>query len=213
MDIRAFPSGPFATNAYVVACPETFKAAIIDPGLDSAPAIVQYLTQMSLKPIAILLTHTHWDHTANVAELKRRYGIPVMVHPLDAPNLREPGSDGLPCWVTVEPVEPDRLLEEGESVEIGNLSFTVIHTPGHSPGGICLYNVKQNVLLSGDTLFKGTIGNISFPTANADAMWQSLKKLERLPAKTTVYPGHGPHTTLKEETWLPEARKIFGSYS
>jgi hydroxyacylglutathione hydrolase len=209
MNIEAFPSGPFDTNAYVAVCPYTKQTAIIDPAPDSYPKIYTYLTDNQWIPSKILLTHSHWDHIADTAKFKNTYNIPVYIHALDAPNLENPGADLLPCWIPIQGVHPDGFLNENDEINIGRLIFKVIHTPGHTPGGICLYCKDQNVLFSGDTLFRGTIGNLSFPTARPQLMWDSLDKLNKLPPKTKVYPGHGPSTTIAEETWLPKARELF----
>ncbi len=209
MNIETFPSGPFDTNTYVAVCNLTKQAAIIDPAPESYPKICAYVTENQLIPSKILLTHSHWDHIADVAKFKHQYAIPVYLHSLDAPNLENPGADLLPCWISIPGVHPDGFLNEGDEIKVGELSFTVIHTPGHTPGGICLYCKEQNVLFSGDTLFRGTIGNLSFPTARPQLMWNSLDKLNKLPSQTVVYPGHGPITTIAEETWLPKARDIF----
>lgn len=199
MNIQAFPSGPFSTNAYVVACSSTKQAAIIDPAPDSAQALEQYLKQQGLMAKAILLTHSHWDHIADVSYLKKQLQAQVYIHPLDAPNLEEPGSDLLPYWVPMTGVKPDVLLKEGQRIPIGKLVFTVLHTPGHTPGGVCFYEPHQHVLISGDTLFKGGIGNLSFPTSQPDLMGASLNKLAKLPSETKVYPGHGSETTIAKE--------------
>jgi glyoxylase-like metal-dependent hydrolase (beta-lactamase superfamily II) len=209
--IQAFPSGPFETNAYVVSCKKTHMASIVDPAPSSATAIVTYLHDKKLTPVAIWLTHSHWDHIADTATLKKRYQIPVYIHALDAKNLEMPGSDGLPCWITIEGVAPDHLLKEGDRLKVGEVEFTVIDTPGHTPGGVCFYSAKEGILLSGDTLFKGTIGNLSFPTARPKLMWSSLDKLASLPPATKVFPGHGPSTTIVEEGWLKDAKKLFGN--
>lgn len=211
MFIQAIPSGPFETNAYVVACPHTKHAAIIDPAPESAAAIEHCLTKNSFIPQKILLTHSHWDHIADVAPLKEHYKIPVYIHPEDAGNLEDPGSDGLPCWYQFDSVTPAGFLNEGDKVSIGNITFTILHTPGHTPGGICLYCPEEKVLISGDTLFQGSIGNLSFATARPKLMWSSLDKLAKLPSETKVYPGHGPATTIGHENWLPRAKEIFGN--
>jgi hydroxyacylglutathione hydrolase len=210
MFVQTFPSGPFSTNAYVVACPQTKQAVIIDPAPDSANAIITSLSEHQLQASQIWLTHSHWDHIAEVSSLKEHYQIPVGIHPLDAANLEQPGSDGLPCWVEIKGVSPHFWLEEGKGVQVGNFPFKILHTPGHSPGSICLYQPQQGLLFSGDTLFKGSIGNLSFPTSQPNLMWNSLNKLAQLPAATVVYPGHGPHTTIGAENWLPHAEEIFG---
>lgn len=210
MIIQAFPSGPFATNAYIIACPQTRQAVIIDPAPGSLAKITDVIAKLSLLPIALWLTHSHWDHIVDTAAFKSQYSIPVAIHALDASNLEQPGSDQLPCWMTIEGVTPDWLLKEGDRLTCGDFEFEVIHTPGHTPGGVCFYCPKEGILFSGDTLFKGTIGNLSFPTCQPEAMWPSLDKLAKLPQHVRVFPGHGPSTTIGEEPWLPKARQIFG---
>lgn len=207
---HTIPSGPFATNAYIVGCEQTKQAIIIDPSPDSAKPIANILSEKQLTPIAIWLTHSHWDHIADTAPLKKAYRIPVMVHPEDAPNLQNPGADSLPCWLSFEGVESYTPIDEGSLLTVGNHTFTVIHTPGHTPGGVCFYCPEEHILFSGDTLFKGTIGNLSFATGRPHLMWPSLKKLSLLPADTKVYPGHGPRTTIGTESWLSRAEETFG---
>jgi len=210
MFIKAFPSGPFLTNCYVVTCPETNKAAVIDPSPESSKAVSAYLQEQNFVLAKILLTHSHWDHIADVSILKKIHPAPVYIHTLDVPNLERPGSDKLPCWIDIEGVTPDVLFTDGDHVAVGNIDFSIIHTPGHTPGGICFFCEAELILFSGDTLFKGSIGNISFPTSLPEAMWTSLDKLALLPPSTKVYPGHGPSTTIRAENWLPNARTVFG---
>jgi len=212
MFIATLPSGPFETNAYVVACPLTQKAAIIDPGVDSFSKIKEVLENNHFIPTMILLTHSHWDHIAGVAELKQHYSIPVYVHPDDHGNLLNPRSDGLPCPYHFPGVTADHLFKDKETITLGSLPFEIIETPGHTPGGVCFYFPSEKVLFSGDTLFHGSIGNLSFPTSRPELMWPSLKKLALLPPETVVYPGHGPTTTIGHERWLANAEKIFGNY-
>ncbi len=212
MHIEVFPSGPFDTNAYIIACPDTKRAAFIDPAPNSFDALIAHVERQQLIPEKILLTHSHWDHIADVAPLKERYLIPVYIHALDAPNLQEPGSDRLPCWIQIDGVIPKGFLNEGDVVTVGNIKFRVIHTPGHTPGSICLYCQEEGILFSGDTLFRGSIGNLSLPTSQPKLMWSSLDKLAKLPPTTKVYPGHGPATTIGKEAWLPNAQQLFGDY-
>lgn len=211
MIIQAFPSGPFATNAYVVACPETRNAAIIDPAPESFEPIAAFVAQQGFHVDKLLLTHSHWDHTADTAKFKAAYGMPIYIHKLDSGNLEQPGSDGLPCWIAIEGVKADAFFDEGDTLNIGEISLQVICTPGHTPGGVCFYSPQQGVLISGDTLFAGSIGNLSFATARPQLMWDSLAKLAKLPPETRVFPGHGPATTIGKETWLPDAKRIFGN--
>ncbi|MCB1072161.1 MAG: MBL fold metallo-hydrolase [Chlamydiales bacterium] len=205
--IECFPSGPFETNAYILACSETNKGVIIDPAPDSAAALIDGSAAIEIK--AILLTHSHWDHIGDLKKVKTTFGVPVYVHPSDRLNVVKPGSDKLPLMFHIDGVEPEFDLQEGEVIEVGKLKLIVIETPGHTPGGVCFYLDKEKILFSGDTLFKGSIGKISFPTANPQAMWRSLKKLEKLPPETVVYPGHGPSTTIGDEDWLPKAQELF----
>jgi len=213
MIIQAFPSGPFQTNAYVIGCPVTRDAAIVDPAPDSAEVILEFLQHNKLKAKQILLTHSHWDHISDIAALKASMPLTVSVHSSDKDNLQKPGSDQLPYWIPFAGIQADRLLEDGDAIEVGNIHFRVIHTPGHSPGSVCFYCDKEHVLISGDTLFKGTIGNLTFPTSIPEAMWPSLDKLAALPHKTKVYPGHGPSTTIGAEEWLPKAKEYFENES
>jgi hydroxyacylglutathione hydrolase len=207
MIIHTIPSGPFDTNAYIVACPDTGIGAVIDPAVDGFEAIEAKAGGITIDKI--LITHSHWDHIGAAAKLKQMFHCPVYIHPLDGKNLESPGSDRLPCWVPIEGVKPDIFMADGEVIPVGKLLFKVIHTPGHSPGGVSFYCEKENVLFSGDTLFKGSIGNLSFPTSEPEKMWASLDKLASLPGNTVVYPGHGPKTTIAEESWLPRAREMF----
>lgn len=209
MKIDCFPSGPFATNAYLVVCEKTKISVILDPAPNSASFILEKIESEKLGIQQIWLTHSHWDHFADVGLLKEKLKASVLVHPLDALNLKSPGSDGLPLLLSIQAVEPDYFLKDGQILSVGDLEFLVIHTPGHSPGGVCFYCPKEKTLFSGDTLFKGSIGNLSFPTSNADEMWQSLEKLAKLPPDTKVFPGHGESTRLSLETWLPHAKEYF----
>lgn len=204
MFLKIFPSGPFATNAYFIGCENTNQGIYIDPAPDSAELLHSASEGFNVQ--GIYLTHSHWDHIGDVAKLM----LPVFVHALDAANLMQPGSDGLPMMMPITAAQPTGHFEDGEQFQVGDLIFDVIHTPGHTPGGVCFYLKQENILISGDTLFKGSIGNISFPTADPSAMWQSLKKLAKLPAQTCVYPGHGEPTSIGAEPWLEQAEEIFG---
>jgi len=208
--IKNFPAGPLETNAYVIWCDQTQKCAVVDPAPGSSKSIQEFITRFHLEPQMILLTHSHWDHTADVAALKKALHLPVYIHPLDQGNLIQPGSDGLPLFFSIEGVKPNHNLEDGQKIPLGQETIEVIHTPGHTPGGVCFYDPNSKILLTGDTLFKGSIGNLSFPTARPDLMWPALDRLAKLPPETVFYPGHGPKSTIGAETWLPQAREFFG---
>lgn len=208
--IKAFPAGPLETNGYIVWCDQTKSCAIIDPAPGSTKALTQFISQYQLDPKMILLTHSHWDHTADVASVKKIYPLPVYIHQLDEGNLINPGTDGLPVFFHIEGVKPDHHLVDGQKIPLGQNTLEVIFTPGHTPGGVCFYNADSKILLTGDTMFKGSIGNLSFPTARPELMWSSLDRLAKLPPDTKIYPGHGLTSTIGTETWLPKAREFFG---
>lgn len=212
MIIQTFPSGPYATNAYVVACEKTKKAVIIDPSPGSFKELSSFIAQNNLIPEKILLTHSHWDHIADVAKCKHAYKIPVWVHALDKPNMEVPGSDRVPGvrGIEIEGVPVEHTVADQERFFVGDIEFVTLFTPGHTPGGVCYYAPQSQVLLSGDTLFRGSIGRVDLPTGQPALMWPSLKKLAALPIETVVYPGHGPHTTIGRESWLANAEQRFG---
>lgn len=210
MILEIFCSGPVFTNCVLLGCSKTKKAAIIDAPLGSLSLLLPRIEELKLIPEMLLLTHSHWDHMGDAAAIKKRLGIPLYVHQLDAPNLLEPGSDRIPMIRVIDRVEADYFLEEGQKLLLGELKIEVIHTPGHTPGGVCFYLPEEDTLISGDTLFQGSIGNISFSTGEPDKMWKSLEKLAKLPRATRVIPGHGEETTIGDEPWLIDAKKYFG---
>jgi glyoxylase-like metal-dependent hydrolase (beta-lactamase superfamily II) len=211
LKLTYFPCPPFATNTYLIWCSQTLDLAIVDPGKYSFPKIEEVLQANPLNPKMILLTHSHWDHIAGLAEVKEQLNLPVYVHREDVQNVRSPGADLLPLMFEIKGVEPEHQIEDHEILHLGKEKLEVIHTPGHTPGGVCYYDAASHMLLSGDTLFHGTIGNLSFPSCEPERMWASLKRLAALPPDTKVYPGHGEPTTIGAEEWLKDAEKIFGN--
>ena len=192
-----YPSGPIDTNAILFG--EDGIGAAIDPSQGSAEKILAQAARSGLKIEKILLTHSNWDHIADLHVLKEKTGALLYVHPLDAKNVESPGSDGLPMMIPIAATRPDHLLKDGEIVTVGSLKLEVIHTPGHSPGSVCFYLASKGILFSGDTLFCGCIGRLDLPTGNPRAIKQSLQKLEKLPPHTRVISGHGPETELGRE--------------
>ncbi|MES2198796.1 MAG: MBL fold metallo-hydrolase [Chlamydiota bacterium] len=209
MILETFCCGPCQTNSYLVACPITHKAFVVDASQGSAPLIQRALQKHKLTLEKIFLTHSHWDHIADAKELFSSTQAPLLIHRLDAPNLILPGKDGLPLYFSIEGMEPTGFLEEGDILTVGELTIQVLHTPGHSPGGVCLYLPKEESLFSGDTLFQGTMGRIDFPTSKPEDMWKSLQKLAKLPSHTKVFPGHGDPTSIRNEPWMTHAHKKF----
>jgi len=207
MYLKVFPSGPIDTNAILVACPKKKVAIIIDPAFGSAPHFLERAKKEGFSFQGIYLTHSHWDHIGDLKMLKEKLHLPVFVHKDDAEYVEHPPKRF--CPLEIEGVVPDHYLKDGEIISVGDLTFKVIHTPGHSLGSVCFYFEKEKVLISGDTLFKGTIGRVDLPTSDPTLMWRSLKKLSELPHDTQVFPGHGDETTIGAEQWIKNAKERF----
>lgn len=190
--------GTFATNCYVIACGKTGKAAIVDPGQPD-PWIRSVVTEQGLQVEWILLTHGHVDHIGGVAWVQEWSGASMLCHPADRPHLQRPELNGSAWWGDpLPPLQPDRELVDGEELVLGELRLRVIHTPGHTPGGVCFYTPGH--LLAGDTLFAGSIGRTDLPGGDTQALVHSIREqLFNLPGETVVYPGHGPTTTIADE--------------
>ncbi len=190
--------GDFGANCYIVACSETRQALVIDPGVPD-PWIQSCVAENDLTVAGIILTHGHLDHIGGVDWVKGWSGAPVAIHEADAACLTSPSLNGsLYFGVQVKAAPADRLLRDGDEVQAGHLRFQVIHTPGHSPGGICLY--RQGHLFVGDTLFAGSIGRTDLPGGDFHTLITAIKaRLLTLPPDTSVYPGHGPATTIGDE--------------
>lgn len=209
LKLEIFTTGPLRNNTILLCCTTKRVAAVIDPTLGSESKILAYLKKENCELQWVWLTHSHWDHIAEVAKIKKSTEAKVAIHIGDALNLQQPGSDGLNIFVTIEGVKPDLLLKDHQKLSLGDISVEVIHTPGHSPGSVCYFLPKEKILLSGDTLFRGCMGNISSATAQPDRMMESLKRLSELPPETRVIPGHGEETTIKDENWLSKAEEMF----
>ena len=195
MEIRSFVVGPIDVNCYVVQDTETKQGMVIDPG-GKGDVIWQYIQQASLDIQLIVNTHAHGDHIGAVDFLRERSGAGFYIHEADADMLLD-AKKNLSAFMgfTLVTRPADVLLHDGDVVKVGQLSFRVIHTPGHSAGGICLYGEK--VLFSGDSLFAESIGRCDFPGASSEQLIQALQeKIMVLPEDTRVYPGHGPATTV-----------------
>lgn len=195
MQVECFVVNNLGVNAYVVF--NGNEGLIIDPG-EASQDILDFIRSNSIEVKAIINTHGHADHIAGNAWFMKQTQAPLLIHELDAPYLNDPSLHlGPQISLNIPPVQASRLLKEGDGIEIGEVSFEVLHTPGHSPGGICLYT--PGFLFSGDTLFKASIGRSDLPLGDLKTLQDSLQNLVNLPAETVVYPGHGPATTIGEE--------------
>ncbi len=193
--------GPFQTNCYIVSAPGTDECWIIDASFDPQP-MIDRVRARGLKPSRIILTHAHIDHIAGLDDIRRAFGrLPVAIHEQEAGFLADPelnlsGAYGMPFSTS----GPDETLRGGETFSIGGETWRVLFTPGHSPGGITLWNESASEAIVGDTLFAGSIGRFDFPTSDEEALTKSIREsLYLLPDQTVVYPGHGPTTTIGRE--------------
>jgi len=194
---RKLVIGPFASNCYIIGSESNKEGLIIDPG-DEAEEILNNVKALGLTIKSIVLTHSHIDHIGALKEVKEATGAEVAIHADDAKSLHGQSLSALFGLSYSSPPSPDRLLKGGDSVDIGDLHFLALHTPGHSPGGICL--LGEGVMFSGDTLFNNGIGRTDFPAGSYSQLMNSIyTKLMILPDNTVVYPGHGPDTTIGTE--------------
>ena len=198
MVLRKLELEPYGSNCYIIGSDSTGEGLVIDPG-GGAEHIISHIEQLGLGVKLIVLTHGHMDHTGALAEVKAATGAEVAIHPADADYLRGDhpmmqafGGSGEP------PPEPDRLLNEGDMISVGEVQLRVLHTPGHTAGGICL--VTDGYAFTGDTLFQFSIGRTDFPGGSHEQLIQNIQaKLMVLPDETRVCPGHGPDTTIDIE--------------
>lgn len=198
MIIETIPSGIYAANCYVIGCEETKEGVIIDPGGDGL-SLLSRIKKLDLNIKYILLTHGHLDHIGAVNEIKKKTKALICIHPKDKEMLENPELNlskengrnivTFPC---------DKEIRDGDQLEVGNIKLKVIHTPGHTPGGISI--LAENALFTGDTLFAGSIGRTDFPRGKYEDIISSIKnKLFILDNSIIVYPGHGPATTIEKE--------------
>jgi len=201
MIIRGFEIGPFWTDCYIVGSEDTGKGIIIDPAAD-AGFIMKQVKKLNLDVKMIVATHSHPDHLMALGDVLRETGAPFAMHGDEPSGRRAAGASRMISLMVGGPVDappdPDIKLKDGNIVEVGDLKFTVLHTPGHSPGGICLYG--NGVVFVGDTLFNLSVGRTDFSGCSHEVLIDSIqRKLMVLPDDTTVYPGHGPKTTIGDE--------------
>ncbi|WP_024335540.1 MBL fold metallo-hydrolase [Desulfotignum balticum] len=198
MIIKKLEVGPIMANCFILGCEDTREAVVIDPG-DDADQILMILAKEKLTVKYLINTHGHFDHVGANRRMKEVTGAKLAIHPDDVPMLSELSRSAASFGLSAEnSPEPDLLLHDKDTVRFGNITLTVIHTPGHSRGGIALYTPGH--LFAGDTLFAGSIGRTDLPGGDYDTLIASIKqKLLVLPDDTVVYTGHGPETTIADE--------------
>lgn len=191
--------GLFEENCYLYACPQTREAVIIDPG-DEPERILRTIQELKLTPRYIINTHGHIDHICAIDAVSKVYPVPLAIHPADVPLYTD--EQAARMFGRSAPLvrrKPDILLKEGDRISFGTLSLEVIHTPGHTPGGICLIG-RPYCIFSGDTLFYRSIGRTDLPGGNFEQIIASIReKLYTLDEDLLVFPGHGEPTTIIEE--------------
>ncbi|MBI2192344.1 MAG: MBL fold metallo-hydrolase [Planctomycetes bacterium] len=192
--------GPFHENAYLLGCPETGEAALIDPG-DEPDVLMEMVQTSGLKVVQILNTHAHIDHVGAVAEMQRRTGAAFFLHPAEEFWLDHLTQSALSFGLE-PPARPEGYvpLTIGEGVSLGHLRLRVLFTPGHSPGHVAFSIEEHETVFSGDCLFAGSIGRTDLPHGHHETLLQSIQsQLLTLPDDTRVFPGHGPPTSIGEE--------------
>jgi hydroxyacylglutathione hydrolase len=202
MILEIFPVGPLRCNCAILGDEVTREAIVIDPG-DNIPQILSRLQKHGLTLRQIVITHAHIDHVGGALQLKTATGAPILLNQQDLPLLDamdiQAGWLGVP---TPKVAPPDASAEDGLTIGLANLAGEVIHTPGHTPGSICLLFSSQNLLIAGDTLFAGSIGRTDLPGGDGRQILRSLRdRLLVLPDATQVLPGHGPQTTIGDERY------------
>lgn len=209
MRVHTCPVGPFQMNCYIVVDEATREGVVIDPG-DEIPVLLDLIRREGLKIHALLLTHGHIDHVLHSQDMKEALGVPMYAHPEDVPMIQ-----AAPEQASFFGLPPGRVpvvdgpLQEGVPVQAGPLTFQVLHTPGHSPGGVTL--VCGGSAFVGDAVFAGSIGRTDLPGCDGRQLTRSIReKIYKLPEDTVLYPGHGPATTVGEEMRTNPFVRAFG---
>ena len=197
MTIKSLAVGALENNCYVIADENTKECLVVDPG-DEPDRILDVIRENHLKVQYIICTHAHFDHVAAVSEIKKETGAELLIHADDLDIYRKTKDQAI-LWgfEADDQPEPDAFVSEGDKLRVGGLRFEVLHTPGHSPGGICLYG--EGILITGDTLFAGSVGRTDLYGGDVRELRKSFKRLMSLPDNTRVLPGHGDESTIGKE--------------
>lgn len=200
MVVECRPVGPFAMNSYVVGCSKTNQGAIVDSGGETS-ALLALAESHQLVIAKLLQTHGHLDHVAGLGEMQAATSAPIHLHPSDAPVYNNAEKAGrMFGWPVQNPPPFDVSLADGDVVELGELRFKVLFTPGHCPGHVCFYEADCGVMFCGDLIFSGSIGRVDLPGASPKAMKESLARvMNEIPDDVVLYPGHMEPTTIGRE--------------
>ncbi len=197
MYVKTITVGAFQENSYLVVDDRSSRAVIVDPGSEGE-RLVEAIDRSGATLEAIWITHAHVDHVGAIAFVKRKWDVPIYLHPLDRRLYDAAGLQaqvyGLPFE---EPPAPDHEFADGQQIKVGDAEMTVLHAPGHSPGHVVIHG--NGIALVGDCLFAGSIGRTDLPFSNPPQLAASLEKISALPPETVVYPGHGMETTIGQE--------------
>jgi hydroxyacylglutathione hydrolase len=198
MIIQEFVVGPLENNCYILGDESSREALVIDPG-DEPDRILDFIQEKELTLKYIVCTHAHYDHVGAVPEIKQAIGAAeIVIHEKDLDIYTHVEKQGMMWGGELDPLPPpDILVKEGSILSIGNMKFEVIHTPGHTQGGICLYG--EGLLITGDTLFAGSVGRTDLHGGNIQELRKSFNRLMSMPDMVRVLPGHGPESTIGRE--------------
>lgn len=202
ISVVRFTAGPLDTNSFLAMDSEWGVAIMVDAPWGVTSRVVAEIQSRTLRVVYLIITHAHWDHVSDASALRDAAQTVIAAHPLERPQLEAPAETLYEVPFEIPAVHPSVLLEDGDVLDIGALHFHLLHTPGHSPGSICLYEPDQQLLFSGDTLFHNGYGRTDLPGGSEEEMWKSLVRLSGLPPQLHLFPGHGPESTLGEEDWL-----------
>jgi len=205
--VRRLAVGPLEANCFLIGDEDSRKAMVIDPG-DEPDRIMAVVKDGNLSLEYIVCTHAHFDHVGAVPDIKDETGAKIVIHK-DELEIYQGARDMAAFWgYDISPLpEPDMLVEDGDEIRLGALSFRVLHTPGHSPGGMCLFGA--GAVVTGDTLFAGAVGRTDFHGGDINKLKGSFKRLLSLPPETEVLAGHGPNSTIGRERSENVFSKLF----
>jgi len=203
LQIKKFVFNPFQVNAYVL-YDESGECVLIDPAVSSdaeTQALEAFIAENKLQPVLLINTHSHIDHLLGNDKISTKYGLKLAAHPAGQPFIDRAHDSAERFGLSLAGTKKiDMFLEDGQEIHFGNSRLKVMYTPGHADGSICLYAEEAGIVISGDVLFKDSIGRTDLPTGDYDLLQKSIwGKLFTLPDETVVYPGHGPETTIGSE--------------